>query len=55
MTDEKASSATFIFSVNDGIKYVKIAVTDAQIIAQKALDLIYGISESAAPSVRVSE
>ena len=55
MTDEKASSAMFIFSVNDGIKYVKIAVTDAQIIAQKALDLIYGTSESAAPSVRVSE
>ena len=55
MTDEKASSATLIFSVNDGIKYVKIAVTDAQIIEQKALDLIYGISESATPSVRVSE
>ena len=55
MMDEKASSATFIFSANDGIKYVKIAVTVAQISAQKVLALIYGTSESASQSVRVSE
>ena len=55
MTDEKASSATLIFSVNDGIKYVRIAVTVAQISAQKTLDLIYETSESDSPSVRVSE
>ena len=55
MIDEKASSATFIFSVNDGIKYVKIAVTAVQISEQKTLDLIYGTSESSSLSVRVSE
>ena len=40
MTDEKASSAKFVFSANDGNMYVTIAVTKAQIIEQKTFDLI---------------
>jgi hypothetical protein len=55
ITAEKVSSVALIPSVREGKKYVIKAANAAQKRAEKALALTYGTSESAAPSVRVSE